>query len=643
MDKIIKFLKSFGLSDQEIKKVLKEVPVDQSGLAGTNVAKGIFEKGGKEASADYPLITETMVSPFKIDKYKGLSRKETLEKADEALNFLDKELTRTSNLILNQNLQLSPEQKINFANNLRMKKQFEKDLEIFKTVPEAEVIKFETKKPVSKEGIKQLTKESGQINPPGTLAGDIETRVNRLKAIGEKKGMNLGEILKETGEAQLKYAAGDDVGLVRSVARQIMFNDIKSGKLKAPKEIQDIVSGASNIDVIEPFRNIYGENALEQLDSLIPDFKNVATEIDAEKLARSKYEFTPKLDRPKESYTKEEMKKILEKEPSKKPTKEEYEEYAEILNDSENFVVQGNETFEQLDALVKKQKDYEDYMFMQYKTGKLDPVAGEKTQDRMKFLQKKLEEAEMLKDRRLISPNELKELNELEKIYYEPMGSSSIDMSDPKAVESIKKIQKTVDDINNKNMLEDFDIKDREPNARGGRIGYAEGTSSRGLDYLTGQEPSEGYAENAPSITLDTHEKASGNMDKYPVKAGNLELGILGNMRSGQSTPDPYVKINTADRDFTVRGKYNVPNTGISLLGDIGDIRSKSKVNINVPQYNYKETFKDVMKVNPYSVGIEYAPDKNKNINLKYDDQGNVTLRGEARFAKGGLSYLMGF
>jgi hypothetical protein len=107
-------------------------------------------------------------------------------------------------------------------------------------------------------------------------------------------------------------------------------------------------------------------------------------------------------------------------------------------------------------------------MFMQYKTGKLDPVAGEKTQDRMKFLQKKLEEAEMLKDRRLISPKEIKELNELEKIYYEPMGSSSIDISDPKVVESIKKIQKTVDDINNKNMLEDFDVTGRKPNAKGG-------------------------------------------------------------------------------------------------------------------------------------------------------------------------------
>jgi hypothetical protein len=167
----------------------------------------------------------------------------------------------------------------------------------------------------------------------------------------------------------------------------------------------------------------------------------------------------------------------------RKPTAEEYEEYAEILNDSENFVVQGNETFEQLDALVKKQKDFEDYMFMQYKTGKLDPVAGEKTQDRMKFLQKKLEEAELTKDRRLITPNEIEELNELEKIYYEPMGSSSIDISDPKTAESFtnfarqndpegfKKIQKIVDDINNKNTLENFDVKDREPNAKGGSVG----------------------------------------------------------------------------------------------------------------------------------------------------------------------------
>ena len=168
---------------------------------------------------------------------------------------------------------------------------------------------------------------------------------------------------------------------------------------------------------------------------------------------------------------------------SKKPTKEEYEEYSQILDDSENFVVQGNETFEELDALVKKQKDYEDFMYMQYKRGKLDPVAGEGTKDRMNFLRKKAEEAELSGDRRLFSINEIKELEDLEKTF-SPMGTSNkINISDPKTAESFtefakqndpegfKKIQKIVDDINNKNTLEDFDIKDREPNALCGSVG----------------------------------------------------------------------------------------------------------------------------------------------------------------------------
>ena len=168
---------------------------------------------------------------------------------------------------------------------------------------------------------------------------------------------------------------------------------------------------------------------------------------------------------------------------SKKPTKEEYEEYSQILDDSENFVVQGNETFEELDALVKKQKDYEDFMYMQYKRGKLDPVAGEGTKDRMNFLRKKAEEAELSGDRRLFSINEIKELEDLEKTF-SPMGTSNkINISDPKTAESFtefakqndpegfKKIQKIVDDINNKNTLENFDVKDREPNAKGGSVG----------------------------------------------------------------------------------------------------------------------------------------------------------------------------
>ena len=494
MDKLIKFLKSFGLTDQEIQKVFKDLPVNPEGFAGTNVAKGIFEKGGKKSSAQNPLIAETMISPFKLDKYKGLSKEQTLKKVEEAINFLDKELTKTSNLLVNENLQLSPEQKINFANNLRMKREFEKELEIFKTKPETPVIELKTKEPVIGKGLESLIEEAGQTSRPGTLMGDIESRINRLKNLTKEEGTTIQDVVGDFASGQKGMLKLRDEGLVRSTARQIMFNDIKFGKLKASKEVQDIVLGKASGDPIDSFRTIYGEDALEQLDSLTPDLRQLKTEVDAEKLARSKFEFTPKLDRPKESYTPEEMEKIL------------------------------------------KEGEGEGTKGLDYLTGKEPP----------------------------------------------------------------------------------------EKKAVGGRVGFSNGT------------------EDAPSITLDSHDKAPANMDKYPIKAGNLELGIMGAMSSGKSTPNTYVKVNTADRNFTVRGKYNVPDTGVSLLGDIGDLRMRNTQNINVPQYDYKETIKDVMRANPYSVGIEYAPDQNKNINLRYDDRGNVTLRGEARFAKGGLGYLMG-
>jgi hypothetical protein len=61
--------------------------------------------------------------------------------------------------------------------------------------------------------------------------------------------------------------------------------------------------------------------------------------------------------------------------------------------------------------------------------------------------------------------------------------TNEFNISDPKTAEAFtnfarendpegfKKIQKIVDDINNKNALEEFDIKDREPNANGGIAG----------------------------------------------------------------------------------------------------------------------------------------------------------------------------
>ena len=179
----------------------------------------------------------------------------------------------------------------------------------------AEVIGLGTKEPISGKGLESLVEEAGQTSPPGTLVGDIQSRINRLKNLTKEEGTTMQDVVGDFASGQKGMLKLRDEGLVRATARQIMFNDIKSGKLKASKEVQDIVSGTASGDPIDSFRTIYGEDALEQLDSLTPDLRQLRTEVDAEKLARSKFEFTPKLDRPKESYTPEEMKKILETEP----------------------------------------------------------------------------------------------------------------------------------------------------------------------------------------------------------------------------------------------------------------------------------------------------------------------------------------
>ena len=419
----------------------------------------------------------------------------------------------------------------------------------------AEVIGLTTKEPIAGKGLASLVEEAGQTSPPGTLIGDIQSRINRLKTLAKEEGTTMQDVVGDFASGQKGMLKLRDEGLVRATARQIMFNDIKSGKLKASKEVQDIVSGRASGDPLDSFRTIYGEDALEQLDSLTPDFRQLRTEVDAEKLARSKFEFTPKLDRPKESYTPEEMEKILkegeeeatkgldyltgQKPPEKKAnggrigfsigggkkildliievnkklkgkksmetvdpktgqvttpkepvttadkkrqlTRDEIEDYEEAIGrDSEQWMSEG--TVEEAEKALKRSKAEEAYYLQQYKMGKLDPEPGEKTQSRLKFLRDKAEYAEDVKDRRLFTPDEMNELDELEEIF-EPSSSKTINISDPKTAEDFtnfakqndpegfKKIQKIVDDINNKNILEDFDVKDREPNAKGGSVG----------------------------------------------------------------------------------------------------------------------------------------------------------------------------
>ena len=92
-----------------------------------------------------------------------------------------------------------------------------------------------------------------------------------------------------------------------------------------------------------------------------------------------------------------------------------YEYYSELLDDAENQFVKGDETLEQLEAMIKEKDDYMKYMYGQYKTGKLDPQPGEINRSRLNFLKDKAEEAEMSGRSKIITPDEIDELNFLEK------------------------------------------------------------------------------------------------------------------------------------------------------------------------------------------------------------------------------------
>jgi hypothetical protein len=172
-------------------------------------------------------------------------------------------------------------------------------------------------------------------------------------------------------------------------------------------------------------------------------------------------------------------KKKSKKELKRQLTDDEIDDLAAEVGDLDAYL-DFDGTVGSAEKIRKQHKEYMDYMYYQYKTGRLDPKPGEMNTSRMQYLRNKRKQAEMTDDPKLFSPNERDELDNLEETF-SPMGTSNkINISDPKTAESFtefakqndpegfKKIEKIVDDINNKNTLENFDITGRKKNAGGG-------------------------------------------------------------------------------------------------------------------------------------------------------------------------------
>jgi len=338
--------------------------------------------------------------------------------------------------------------------------------------PAAEVLDMSTQQKVSPEGIESLKESAGQVSPPGTLMGDLELNINKLKASGkklediakEKGGQSLDDIMKGEGQALQGMAQAQREGLVKATANDIMITDIKSGKFPATKEMQqDILQGSPKS--LDYFRRFYGEDALEVLDSLGPDLAKIRTSREAADFAKKQFNFEPKMDRapgsidlddakkaedefglgslkddiddpeefavggrvgfkfgtPKKIYNF--LKKLKKQNPKKQLTDDEIQDLLDELNQGsdalEAYSFDG--TVGDAQRILKENKAYEAQMFTDYKAGRLDPKPGEK--GRKEFLKKKMEEMEMSGDRKLMTPDEIEELEE-------NMGRLQINMND---------------------------------------------------------------------------------------------------------------------------------------------------------------------------------------------------------------------
>ena len=187
-------------------------------------------------------------------------------------------------------------------------------------VQNADVIKFGSGEEIKGKGLEQLIEKQGTKNPPTTVAGRLETQGKKLEKAGEdlkeitEPKSVIGGIIKDYGDFDKYMQSSQKTGYVRATVRQIMREDIQAGKLKLPKELQDQVMQGIG-EPIDVYRKVYGEGALEQIDSLADDLGQFRTEEEAAKFARSKYTFEPKVEPVDESMTYDELGNLIKKGP----------------------------------------------------------------------------------------------------------------------------------------------------------------------------------------------------------------------------------------------------------------------------------------------------------------------------------------
>jgi hypothetical protein len=175
------------------------------------------------------------------------------------------------------------------------------------------IIDITTKAPV--KGLESLR--------PTSIAGGLEKAGKQLEEVGKKLEETtkpksvIGDIMSDYASFQKVMQEENRKGLVRATTRSILYQDIKDGKIKG----MTLKQLGNTRDPMDDFRKIYGEDALEQLNTLTDDFSQMRTPEEAANFAKTRFKFEPRTSDLPETTTIEEAKKAEQEFGINKPAK----------------------------------------------------------------------------------------------------------------------------------------------------------------------------------------------------------------------------------------------------------------------------------------------------------------------------------
>jgi DNA-directed RNA polymerase subunit N (RpoN/RPB10) len=496
--------------------------------------------------------------------------------------------------------------------------------------PAADVIQFTTKEKISPEGVMSLTEKIGQKNAPGTLMGNLESRIKQLEASGEDlsklKGKTYDEFMKDITQGQKAMRKLEDEGLVRATAREIIDRDIKSGKIKLPKEIeQDIVQGGG--EPINVFRQFYGEDALEQLDSMIPEFKNMYSTREAADAATKKFNFEFKADRPPGSISIEDAKKAkVYRNTDPDELINEYNKNLDLLSqvDEEGGTLIG---YQQFQKLQNRNTEIEKIL-NSIGIKSADSPEGKKITEAL-IGKPKASVTELVTAEKIIS--DMKKMDPMDAMYEANKVLKKEGKYKNLKEEDIKRI---MDDTNDYIFERDIP-KDPEGFAKGGTV-------SKGLDYLMGVER-RGYAEGGTGPSPDAAETYS----EYKARMLEALRKSHGGQKTAYTDVQPDGSSSGISRDLPIEDYFNYmladayalgfnPNTGLKFgVDDRGVLTDQYKFKQEMADFKKNsqttptEDFSDYLNTTTINTNVQTTPTEDFSDPSKYTvgPDGNITKK----------------